>query len=157
MKGCAVRRWFREFWRCTSGSSLVEVTIVMPLAISLMVGGAEFGRAMWAYHTADKSVKGAARYLARLPEAALSPSVQGWAIAGARNLAMKGTLDSSGAYLLRGWTDPEKVSLDQDRVNNSKIVHIEAEVPFSVPMLTIVGLPDVITFRVRHEERLITE
>lgn len=150
-------RWFRQFGRCTSGSSLVEVTIVMPLAVSLMAGGVEFGRALWAYHTADKSVKSAARYLARLPEAALIPSAQDWALVRARNLALRGTLDASGAYLLRAWTDPEKISLNQNRVNVSKIVRIEAEVPFTVPMLTMVGLPDVITFRVRHEERLIAE
>lgn len=145
-------RPLRHFWNCTSGASLVEVTLVMPLAIALMVGGVEFGRALYAYHTADKAVKSAARYLARLPTAAVN---QSWALTKARNLVLTGTLDGSGGPLIRGWTDPNTITLTAASPTN--IIHLEARVPFNTPMLSAINLPDRITFTVKHEERYISE
>src|SRR5829696_5308912 len=54
-----------HFVRCTSGAAVLEAAVVLPLAIALMVGGVEFGRAIFNYHTVDKSLRNATRYLAR--------------------------------------------------------------------------------------------
>lgn len=148
-------RLVKQFLHCTSGASLVEVTLVMPLAVMLMAGSAEFGRALYAYHTADKSVKSAARYLARLPATAVG---EAWALSKARNLAMTGKLEDGGSPLIRGWTDPSKVRLDAASLaSNPSVIHLEAEVPFSTPMLTALGFSNTVTFTVRHEERYISE
>ena len=40
--------------RCTSGSALVEMTIVVPVAISLMAGGVDFGMAFATLATGSK-------------------------------------------------------------------------------------------------------
>src|SRR5437870_6846227 len=61
---------------CTSGSAIMEGALVIPVAISLMAGGVEFGRIYSTASTADKSMRSAARYLARLPRDA----VCGWGI-----------------------------------------------------------------------------
>ena len=46
---------------------MVETTIYMPIVISLMVGGVDFGMAFSAHATVGKSVRDAARYLGSLP------------------------------------------------------------------------------------------
>ena len=61
----------RRLTGCTSGAAMLEAAIVMPVAISLMVGGIEFGNLFLRYGTANKSVRDAARYLSRAPVANL--------------------------------------------------------------------------------------
>ena len=60
-----------RFARCTSGNALVEATIVIPMVISLMAGGVDFGLILSTQATAEKSVRAAARYLATVPPAAV--------------------------------------------------------------------------------------
>ena len=60
-----------ELVRCKSGSALVEMTFVAPLAILLMVGAVDFGRALFTQATASKSVHDAARYLGGLSKSAI--------------------------------------------------------------------------------------
>ena len=68
----ALLRLFGQLARCSSGTATLEAAIVLPVAIALMAGGMDFGRAFWASATADKSMRDAARYLARVqPGAAL--------------------------------------------------------------------------------------
>src|SRR3712207_2854280 len=91
-----------RLWSCTSGAALVEASLVVPLAASLMIGGMEFARAAANYLLIDKTMRGAARYLARVPPGAVS----GWGLERARNLALRGTVDTSGSYVVSHWTDP---------------------------------------------------
>src|SRR5688572_13711564 len=58
----------REFWRCERGAAIVETAIVLPVGVLLLVGGLELGRGLSYHHAADKSVRNAARYLARIPD-----------------------------------------------------------------------------------------
>src|SRR5262245_9687825 len=85
--------------RCSSAAASVEAAIVMPLAIALMAGGTDFGRAVSVASTADKSMRNAARYLARVPcdSAALgtctsADAICGWGLTNAQNLAVYGKL-----------------------------------------------------------------
>ena len=57
-------KFLLRFASCSSGSALVEMTIVVPVAISLMAGGVDFGLALSTQATGSKSVRDAARYLA---------------------------------------------------------------------------------------------
>src|SRR3974390_2423961 len=87
---------------CTSGSATVEMAFIMPIMISLMVGGVDFGMAFSAHATMGKSVRNAARYLGSLPKAAACSS---WAIANAKNLAVFGKVGpgADDSALISGW------------------------------------------------------
>jgi hypothetical protein len=98
--------FLQQLVRCISGAAAVEAAIVLPVAIVLMAGGVEFGRLFSVYGTAAKSVRSAARYLARVPQANICDK---WVLNNAKNLAIYRALDSTDAKpLIPGWT-PENV------------------------------------------------
>jgi Flp pilus assembly protein TadG len=74
---------FARLARCSSGSALVEMTIIIPVALSLMAGGVDFGMALSTQATLAKSVRDAARYLGGLPASAYC---QTWATSYAKSL-----------------------------------------------------------------------
>jgi TadE-like protein len=86
-------KYLLRFARCSSGNALVEMTIVVPVAISLMVGGVDFGLALTTQATASKSVRDAARYLGSLRASECTAQ-----IAGAQNLAVYGNLAVTRSY-----------------------------------------------------------
>jgi Flp pilus assembly protein TadG len=147
--------------RCTSGTAAIEGAIVLPLAISLMAGGVEFGRLVSAYSTADKSMRDAARYLARVPQA----GVNGWGLDNAKCLAVFGKMPCNPATdppLVTGWISLNSVqcSTCADIAAASPpdgVVRLSATVPYAVLMLGAVGLTNSYTLSVQHEERFIGE
>ena len=150
-------RLLQRLGRCTSGSATLEGVIVLPVAISLMAGGIEFGRVLSAYATADKAMRDAARYLARVPEA----SICGWGLLNAQDLAVYGKLSPSGdPPLIPGWV-PGNVTLQSPSCGGGfvapVIIELRAAVPYTVLMLSAVGLPNTVTLSVRHQERHIGE
>jgi hypothetical protein len=66
---------------------MLEMTIVVPMAITLMAGGVDFGMALSTQATLSKSVRDAARYLGNLPASAGCP---GWAVTNATALVTPG-------------------------------------------------------------------
>jgi Flp pilus assembly protein TadG len=76
---------------CSSGSALLEMAIIIPVAISLMAGGIHFGWALSTQATVNKSVRDAARYLSTLPAGA----VCGWGQSNAANLVTQNLSGSS--------------------------------------------------------------
>jgi hypothetical protein len=143
---------------CTRGTASLEAIIVLPLLISLMAGGVEFGRILSAYGTADKSMRDAARYLARVPKG----SVDGWGLDNAKSLAIYGKLDGNAdtdPKLITGWA-PDTITCstcaDVD-AGTTDVIHFHADVPFTVVILSAVGLPNTYTISVTHEERWIGE
>jgi Flp pilus assembly protein TadG len=149
-------KYLSRLARCSSGSAMVETAITLPLMISLMVGGVDFGMAFSAHATVGKSVRNAARYLGSLPTTAACST---WAIANAKNLAVFGKL-SPGAgdnVLISGWqTDggtKNNVSVD---CSNPPVIVVSAKVPYSTLMLGAI-LPGIgtITLSAQHEEQSI--
>jgi hypothetical protein len=145
---------------CTSGSALLEATIVFPVVLVLMVGVIDMGRAVQDYHTADKSMRSAARYLARVPAPATCDD--GWGWERAQNLAMYGTTnpDEEGGEivarpLILGWTDKNTLTLERDPAcpGEPTTVAISADVPIPTPFITAIGMSGTVNVRVRHEER----
>ena len=63
---------------CTSGTATLEAAVILPVAIALMAGGIEFGRVYSVSSTADKSMRDAARYLARANARSLGVIGCGW-------------------------------------------------------------------------------
>jgi hypothetical protein len=146
-----------RFARCSSGSALVEATIVLPVAIILMAGGIEFGIAYSASSTADKSMRDATRYLARVPQSA----VCGWGLNKAKNLAVYGNTAGTGDPLIPNWST-SNITLAQpsDCTTSFSIIQLTATVPFTAPsqLLSWIGLPNSLTIiNIQHEERWISE
>jgi hypothetical protein len=156
--------------RCTSGTATLEAAVILPVAISLMAGGIEFGRIYSVASTADKSMRDAARYLARVcdstnfigpcPSAA---AVCGWGLTNAKNLAVYGNLAGTGNPLIAGWATSDVTLLQPtDCSSLPTIIQLKATVPFTAIMLSAatsvlsgVGLSNSITWNVQHEERWI--
>jgi hypothetical protein len=142
--------------RCSSGSALVEATITIPIIISLMVGGVDFGMAFSAHATVGKSVRNAARYLGGFPP---SVACSNWAVANAKNLAVYGKVSyvAGDSPLITGWqTDggtDNNVSVD---CSTPSVIVVSAKAPYNTLMLAAV-LPGVgiLTLSAQHEEQSI--
>lgn len=148
-----MRRAIADFFRCCCGAAVIEAAIVLPIALLLTAGSVEFGRALLGYLTVEKTVRGATRYLARVPAAGLDS----WGLANARNLVLTGSLDGTGNYLLSHWTDPASVVLTQVPTSAAPKVSLEATVPFRFDLLPNVGLSAEIVLIIAHEERYVGE
>ena len=135
---------------------MVESAITLPLMISLMVGGVDFGMAFSTHATVGKSVRNAARYLGSLPTTAACST---WAIANAKNLAVFGKLSpgAGDSALISGWqTDggtKNNVTVD---CSNPLVIVVSGRAPYSTLMLGAV-LPGIgtITLSAQHEEQSI--
>lgn len=112
------------------------------------------------YHTADKSMRSAARYLARVPAGATCDGAWGWQ--NAQNLAMYGTInpaDENGEIVARplivGWTDKDTLTRDRDPEcpDDPTTVAIIADVPIPTPLISAIGFNSHVHVVVRHEER----
>lgn len=137
-----------ELLRCTSGSVLLEMTIVTPIAIALMAGGVDFGMALSTQKTADKSVRDAARYLGSLPSSIGCPS---WAITNAKNIVVYGQISSSGTKLIPNWQTSD-VTITCDSTTNDIVV--SAVVPYSsIILLSLLPIPHTFNLSATHEER----
>lgn len=88
------------------GSAAVEFVLVLPVLIGLSAFAVETGRLLAHYHTVSKSVRGAARYLARLDGGPGGLGIDcesgtlnttGPGIGNARRLAMTGRIDGDPA------------------------------------------------------------
>jgi len=144
--------------RCTSGTASIEVIIVLPLAISLMAGGIEFGRIFSTYSTAEKSMRNAARYLSRLPT---QDAICDWGLTNAQNLAVYGKISPavSDQPLIPNWT-AGTVAVAQctaGAFDDPPVISISASVPFTSVMLSVVGIGNSFTLTPQHQERYVGE
>jgi hypothetical protein len=149
---------FLRLAQCKSGNATVEAAIMIPLVISLMAGSTDFGRAFAVSSTADKSMRDAARYLARVPSGAIC----GWGLTNAKNLAVYGklTVSAGDKPLVAGWSTTDvtlTLPSDCSALPSPAVVRLEATVPFTGIMLGAVGLSNAITMHVHHEQRWIGE
>lgn len=87
------------------GSAMLETAIVLPLVMTLTFGLIEMGRAMHHHHILSKSVRDAARYLARIALDCPATADANWAAArtSAQTLALTGRVDGA-APLVGYWT-----------------------------------------------------
>jgi Flp pilus assembly protein TadG len=133
--------------RCSSGNALVEMTIVVPVAISLMVGGVDFGLALTTQATASKSVRDAARYLGSLRASECTAQ-----IASAQNLAVYGNLAGSGNPLVPNWNASGGTNNHVNITCGSTII-VSANIPYT-PIIGATFLPieSTYTLRTQHEE-----
>lgn len=165
------RTALRCFLKDRRGASVLEMTVMLPFLVALAFGVIEFGRALQHYHTINKSVRDAARFLARVPIICDPPPSTNCPLDNsyrdrARNLALTG-YDSGGTPILNYWTDPSTVTVTITPFDNSggtyrgqpniPIIRVTASVPFQdFGMLAVLGLPSM-TFNVQHDELHIGE
>jgi len=125
--------------RSLRGLALVEFTLVVPIILLVLMGGAELSRALYQYNALTKSVEGATRYLAGVAIEGSSGVIDldtGGKKATAQNLVNYGQPNGGGALLLDG-----TVTFDADGVPSSSPTHVQVTVEYNyVPMLgTIPG------------------
>ena len=152
-----IRHGISDFAQCSSGTAIIEAVIVLPLAIGLMVGVTDFGRAYATKSAAEKSMRDAARYLATVPAAGVcNGSAAGWAVTNAKNLAVYGNTSGTGTPLVNNWTIAN-ISLVEPACPAATIgiIHFQASVPFTALMWSAIGLPQTLTMNAEHEERWI--
>ena len=160
------------FLRNQKGVAFLEFTILFPLLLVLAVGTFEFGHALQNYHLINKSLRDAARFLARQPISCASQGVNNGTIdpsiqTEAKNIAMTGEI-TGGTFLLNYWTDPNTVTISVDcdssagyYVANSgggtatpfiPIIRVQASVPYAdIGFLSLLGIGNF-HFNVRHNE-----
>ncbi len=80
----------------TRGAAAVEVGLAFPFIVMFGAGLFEYGALFYNFELIQTGVRDAARYLARVPNPAASETV-------ARNLALRGSVDGTGALRVKWW------------------------------------------------------
>jgi Flp pilus assembly protein TadG len=127
--------------RCSSGNALVEMTIVVPVVISLMAGGIDFSMALTTQATAGKSIRDAARYLGSLRASECNGQ-----IATAQNIAVYGNLSGTGNALVPNW-EANGGPNNNVTITCGSIIVVSAKIPYDSITLLI-----SITLSTQHEE-----
>lgn len=148
-----LRNLLRSLDRCTSGVSVVETAIVLPVIVILIGGIFDFGRAYATLSAAQKSLWSATRYLSHVPYERVCSS---WALADAKNIALYGNTAGTGPLLVTGWTAGDITLNAPTNCNDPTVaIRMSANVTYQSFMWGVIGLPNQITMNVQHEERWI--
>jgi len=159
-----------------AGTAAIEFVLILPVLALLVFGTIDLGRLLADYQTASQGIRDAARYLSRADPAVLGIDCAAGGIddgsapaIAAMNLAMTGTIDGSGGYVLAYWTDTTTlatagISVSVDCEDNSSAayaglystlpavpsLHVRAVLSF--PMLNgwLLGRGGTLNFTVRH-------
>lgn len=149
------------------GASLLEGAILLPFLFTLGLGMFEFGNLLYQYQLVMSGVRDAGRYLARVDVTAGTPRTT--AEANAKNLALTGTVDGSGAARVSWWNAAD-ITVTYPTTNNPIIntdtgartyrggpliteIRVSTTATYgSFGFLSYVGLGPI-TFTLEHRER----
>lgn len=141
--------------RSSSGSAMVEMTIVVPVAISLMAGGVDFGWWVSTQATGSKSVRDAARYLATLPTS-ISVCANTQAVKNAQSLAVYGKfggVDGVDTPLAPGWQMNGGTNNNVAVSCSGSSIIVTATFPYNSIILTkFLPIAGTYTLTSQHEE-----
>jgi len=135
----------------TTGSALVEMVIVVPLALAILAGAVDFGMAFATQATASKSVRDAARYLTTLP----SSAVCGWGVTNAKNLVVYGNGSGSGSSLISGWSvsNVTITTSPASCASTPMTIIVNATVPYTPIIVgSLFPIRSAFTLTAQHEE-----
>ncbi|MHA1599474.1 MAG: TadE/TadG family type IV pilus assembly protein [Alphaproteobacteria bacterium] len=167
--------WLRGY---RGGAAAVEFVMILPLLALLLFGTIDLGRLLVGYQTAGQGIRDAARYLSRADPATLGidcalgviddgsvPALE------AMNLAMTGTIDGSGGFVLGYWTNASSLAtagiavsvLCEDNgsgvlgglysdVATVSSLHLSAAISFPLLNGWLLGHGGTLSFTVRHRE-----
>ena len=142
----------RRAMRCEAGTASLEAVIMLPVLISLMVGGIEFGRILSADATVNKTMRNATRYLASVPLEA----VCGWGFTNAQNLAVYGQISGGSTPVLPDFTPAMVTRFAPSScvgLTEPVVIELRASVPYTVFMLSALGFSNTRTITAAHQER----
>lgn len=145
------------FAREESGAAFIEAAFVIPLALALMVGVTDFGRAFSTLATAEKSIGAAVRYLTFLPGSGVCTGTTPWGITKAKNIALYGNTAGTGSLTVKGWqADNITVTVTPAcPMQLGAVIRINADVPFTPIGWTIFGLSSTMTLKAKYEGKWI--
>ena len=99
-----------RFRRDTKGVAAMEAGLALPFIVALAAGLFELGSLFYNFELIQTGVRDAARYLARVADPAASE-------AGARNLALRGTVDATGSLRVNWW-QPAHIQITYKTIPN---------------------------------------
>jgi len=141
---------------------MVESAVILPIAISLMVGSVDFGIGFRTWAAGNKSVRDAARYLGSMPPAIMKDSTGAWLAdcpswtkTNAQNLAVYGNIAGSGSSLVPNWQVSgganNNVTVDCSTLPS---IVVTAKFPYSAVLLaSFVPLASTVTLSAQHREQ----
>jgi Flp pilus assembly protein TadG len=94
------------------GVAAVEFGILLPFLVILLAGVADLGRSIWQYHALSKGVWDATRYLSRLDTPFTAAQ-----LTTAKNLALRGSIDTSRPIQFAHWATSVNTNLDAPNTN----------------------------------------
>ena len=159
-----------------AGTAAVEFVLILPVLVLLIFGTIDLGRLLADYQIASQGIRNAARYLSRADPAVLGIDCAAGGIddnsapaVAAMNLAMTGTIDGSGGYVLGYWTDTSAlaaagITVSVDCEDNSSAAYaglyntlpavpsLRVRAVLSFPVLNgwLLGRGGTLNFTVRH-------
>ena len=167
--------------RSARGAAAVEFGLVLPFLMILCFGVIEVGRLLFHYHTVEKSVEDAVRFLARTPGPLDCDDVNTWKTrtfgsetveSAARNLAIYGQIAGGGEPLLYYWTDASSVTISVTCVDtvvggnppryrypgNARVptIHVSAQISY-VPIIAAFIVGNSLSFTSIAQARFIGE
>lgn len=146
-----------------SGASLVEMGLLLPLLVSLALGMMVYANVVYQFHVAEKGVKAASRFLARIPVAPTAGcnfSFDSASETAAKELAVKGSFDANATQLLPNWattqvTIPATTCKNDPAGGGAQIPVVTVNASFTyngLGLLNFLGAGSAITISASHEE-----
>jgi hypothetical protein len=96
VSGSTASVWLAAFRHDTRGVAAIEAGLSFPFIVALTAGLIELGAVFYNFELMQTGIRDAARYLARVTDPATAEGA-------ARNLAVRGTVDSSGTLRVKWW------------------------------------------------------
>jgi Flp pilus assembly protein TadG len=154
-----------RFGRSTRATAAIEAGLAFPFILLLAAGMFEFGGIFYSYELIQTGIRDAARYLARVPDPAAAETA-------ARNLAVRGSVDSSGTLRV-SWWQASHVQITYELTPNPvdattgrrlyrgddplRVIRVSTSLDYpGLGLLTGVGLGPV-RMTAAHEERYVGE
>ena len=101
----------RRFIMDDSATAAVEMALMVPMLLTLMFVMMEAGLYFWTEHKVVEAVRGGVRYASRLPYSSLCPTASSATLADIANVTRTGTLDTTAAPVVPGWTSNANVTV----------------------------------------------
>ena len=152
-----------RFPKDTRGVAAIEAGLAFPFLVFFGAGLFEYGSVFYNYELMQTGVRDAARYLARVPDPVAAETA-------ARNLALRGTVDGTGAQRVRWWQATD-IQITYNMIANPidattgrriyrggdplRVIRVGTAVDYTgLGLLTAVGLGPV-RITAAHEERYV--
>ncbi len=150
----------------SSGTSVLELAVVLPVLMTIGLGAIEFGNLIYRQHLIVNGVRDAARYGAALKYKTTAPTAN---VASIKNMAVYGSY-TTGTARVTGWV-PGDVSVAivgqiiPNACGGQRCSRIQTDVPVitvstsftyqSLGFLNFLGITGPLTLNASHQERVI--